>query len=49
MTFGKFVSSFFYYCRHGRRFRERSVDRLRHIKELKHLLRGVVQDVAGQV
>ena len=46
MRFSKLVSG---YCQHSSRFRERSKDRQRHIKELQHLLRGVVQAVTNQV
>lgn len=49
MRFSKIVSSHFYYCQHGRRFRERTVDRQRHIEDLQHIVRGVVQDVICQV
>lgn len=49
MSFSKFVSSYFYYCQHSSRFWERSEDRQRHIEELQHLLRGVVQAVTSQV
>ncbi|KAA6416687.1 MAG: hypothetical protein FRX49_13334 [Trebouxia sp. A1-2] len=49
MSFSKTVSSYFYYCQHSTRFQERSVDRRRHINDLLHILREVVQDVIRQV
>ena len=49
MRFSEIVSSFLYYCQHGRQFQERSVDRRQHIKDLQHILREVVQDVIRQV
>lgn len=49
MRFSRIVSSYFYYCQHGMRFRERSVDRQRHVKDLQHILREVVQGVTRQV
>lgn len=49
MRFSKIVSSYFYYCQHGMRFRERNVDRQRHVKDLQHILKEVVQGVTCQV
>jgi len=44
MTFGKFVSSFMYYCGNSSRFQEKGVQRQRRICEARQLLRGVIQD-----
>ncbi|KAL3161204.1 hypothetical protein ABBQ38_009573 [Trebouxia sp. C0009 RCD-2024] len=44
MTFGKFVSSFMYYCGNSSRFQEKGAQRQHRICEVRQLLRGVVQD-----
>ena len=43
MTFGKFVSSFMYYCNNSSRFRQETAQRQRCIREVQQLLRGVIQ------
>lgn len=49
MPFGKFVSSFMYYCGNSSRFQEKGAQRQHRICEARQLLRGVIQDeVSGQ-
>lgn len=49
MTFGKFVSSFMYYCRNSFRFKEEGAQRQRCICQVQQLLRGVVQAEVGRM
>ena len=49
MTFGKFVSSFMYYCDNGPRFQEKGSQRQRRICEARRLLRGVIQDEVTRI
>ena len=49
MTFGKFVSSFMYYCGNSSRFQEKGAQRQHRICEARQLLRGVIQDEVSRI